>query len=182
MNKAFTKESDDNLEDVVPEPKDLLPPGVKNYVTPEGVEKLRAELKQLVEVERPRVVKAGTGDAGPVADRSVAKRKRLQAIDRRILFLRERVANMEVVDSRAQAGDRVRFGATVRVLDKEGKTKTYKIVGVDEADPAEGKVSWLSPIAKALLGTEEGDVVRLRLPVGDVELEVQEVGYPSQPR
>ncbi len=181
MNKAFTKESDDNLEDIVPEPKDLLPPGVKNYVTPEGAEKLRAELKHLVAVERPRVVESGTGTAGPEADQSVAKRKRLQAIDRKILFLRDRVANMEMVDSRAQAGDRVRFGATVQVVDEEGKTKTYKIVGVDEADPAAGKVSWLSPIAKALLGAQEGDAVRLRLPVGDMELEILQVEYPNPP-
>lgn len=175
MNKAFTKESDDDFDDILPEPKDLLPPGVKNYVTPEGAEMLRTELKHLVEVERPRVVETGSDAAGPEADASVAKRKRLQIIDRRILFLRDRVANMEVVEPRAQTGDQVRFGATVTVVDQDGKTKIYKIVGIDEADPSAGKVSWLSPIAKALLGAREGDELTLQLPKGNVEFEILEV-------
>lgn len=177
MNKAFTRESDESFEDVVPEPKDLLPPGVKNYVTPEGAELLRNELKHLVELERPRVADDGIREVGPEGDGSKVKRKRLQAIDRRIVFLRDRVASMEVVDPRKGSGDQVRFGATVTVVDEEDNEKTYKIVGVDEADPSLGKVSWLSPIAKALMGAREGDVVALDLPKGRAELEVKVIDY-----
>jgi transcription elongation factor GreB len=177
MNKAFTKESDLSFDDAVPEPKDLLPPGVKNYVTPEGAELLRNELKYLVELERPRVAEDGAQEAGPGGDVSRAKRKRLQTIDRRIVFLHDRVASMEVVDPGKGSDDQVRFGATVTVVDEEEKEKTYKIVGVDEADPSEGKVSWLSPIAKALMGAREGDVRSLELPKGQVELEILEIEY-----
>jgi transcription elongation factor GreB len=177
MSKAFTKESDENFDDIIPEPRDLLPPGVKNYVTPEGAESLRAELKRLVEVERPRVLEQGSGEAGPEGDPSATKRKRLQAIDRRVLFLRDRVANMEVVDPRRQSGERVRFGATVTVLDDEEQTRTYKIVGVDEAEPSAGKVSWVSPIAKTLLKARVGDLVKVSLPKGDLELEILEIDY-----
>ena len=177
MNKAFTKESDESFDEVIPEPKDLLPPGVKNYVTPEGAERLRNELKYLVELERPRITDGGSREVGPEGDTSRAKRKRLQAVDRRIVFLRDRVANMEVVDPGKGSGDRVRFGATVTVVDEGEKEKSYKIVGVDEADPSAGKVSWLSPIAKALMGAREGDVVSLELPKGNVELEILEIEY-----
>lgn len=177
MNKAFTKESDDGFDEVVTEPRDLLPPGVKNYVTPEGAAMLRAELKKLAEVERPRVTEHGSDEAGPVSDSSAAKRKRLQAIDRRIVFLRDRISNMVVVDPGKQSTDKVRFGATVTVVDGEDKTKIYKIVGVDEADPSAGKVSWLSPISRALLGTGEGDLATVELPGGEVELEIIEVSY-----
>jgi transcription elongation factor GreB len=177
MNKAFTKESDESFDDAVPEPKDLLPPGVKNYVTPEGAELLRSELKYLVERERPRVAEDGPQEAGPGGDVSKAKRKRLQAIDRRIVFLHDRVASMEVVDPRKGGADQVRFGATVTVADEEDREKTYKIVGVDEADPTAGKVSWLSPIAKALMGAREGDIRSLQLPKGQVELVILEIEY-----
>jgi transcription elongation factor GreB len=175
MNKAFTKESDESFDDPIPEPKDLLPPGARNYVTPQGAELLRLELKNLVEIERPRVAEGESREAGPEGDASMTKRKRLQAIDRRIIFLRDRVASMEVVDPRKGSSDRVRFGVTVTVLDDDEKEKTYKIVGVDEADPSAEKVSWLSPIAKALMGKQVGDVVSLILPKGDVELEVLEI-------
>jgi transcription elongation factor GreB len=177
MNKAFTKESDESFDDAPPEPKDLLPPGVKNYVTPEGAELLRNELRHLVELERPRIIEGGAREAGPEGDGSRAKRKRLQAIDRRIVFLHDRVASMEVVDPRKGGGDQVRFGATVTVVDDEDKEKTYKIVGVDEADPSSGKVSWLSPIAKALMGAREGDALSLQLPKGHVELEIHEIEF-----
>jgi transcription elongation factor GreB len=175
MNKAFTRESDESFDDPIPDPKDLLPPGTRNYVTPQGAELLRMELKNLVEIERPRVSDGKLREAGPEGDASKAKRKRLQAIDRQIVFLRDRVANMEVVDPQKGKTDRVRFGVTVTVMDEDEKEKSYRIVGVDEADPSAGKVSWLSPIAKALIGARVGDVVSLRLPKGDVELEVLEI-------
>ena len=177
MNKAFTKESDDPFDDVVPEPKDLLPPGVKNYVTPQGAEQLRSELGRLTEVERPRIAKGDHHEAGPVGDAKAAKRRRLDAIDRRIRFLRDRVSNMELVDPKGRPDDRVRFGASVTVRDESDKEKTYRIVGVDEADPGKGKVSWLSPIAKALIGSVEGDVAKVELPQGEVELEIVEIEY-----
>jgi transcription elongation factor GreB len=172
MNKAFTKESDDGFDEVVPEPKDLLPPGVKNYVTPEGAEQLRSELEHWVEVERPRVLGGDVAEAGPGGNAAMEKRKRLQAIDRRIRFLQDRVANMEVVETASRESDQIRFGALVTVEDEEGNEKSYKIVGVDEADPPTGKVSWLSPIAKALLGASPGDLVKVELPHGTTELEI----------
>jgi len=177
VNKAVTKESDDSFDDVVPEPKDLLPPGVKNYVTPKGAEQLRSELKYLTDVERPRVVTGDVREAGPVGDAKAAKRRRLDVIDRRIRFLRDRVNNMELVDPKGQKADRVRFGASVTVCDESDNEKTYRIVGVDEAEPGAGKVSWLSPIAKALIGGAEGDVRRVELPQGEVELEIVKIEY-----
>jgi transcription elongation factor GreB len=177
MNKAFTKESDDGFDEIVPEPKDLLPPGKKNYVTPEGAEQLRAELEHWVEVERPRVLGGDAAESGPGGNVTLEKRKRLQAIDRRIRFLQDRVANMEVVETSGREGDRIRFGASVTVEDEEGNEKTYKIVGVDEADPSAGKVSWLSPIAKALLGASPGDLVEVELPHRTTELEITGVRH-----
>lgn len=177
VNKAFTKESDDSFDDIIPEPKDLLPPGVKNYVTPEGAEQLRSDLRHLSDVERPRVATGDVREAGPVGDAEAAKRRRLDAIDRRIRFLRDRVQNMEVVDTKGQSTHRVRFGASVTVRDEEDVEKTYRIVGVDEADPAAGKISWLSPIAKALIGRAEDDVVKVQLPQGEVELEIVDIKY-----
>lgn len=175
MNKAFTKESDDGFDEVVPEPKDLLPPGVKNYVTPEGAEALRSELKHWVDVERPHALEGSSEEAGPSGNVAMEKRKRLHAIDRRIRFLQDRVANMEVVVPSGRSDDKIRFGARVTVVDEHDKEKNYKIVGVDEADPSAGKVSWLSPIAKALLGAGPGDEVRVDLPHGTAELEVLDV-------
>jgi transcription elongation factor GreB len=165
MSKAFTKESDEGpFEEVIPEPKNLLPEGVKNYVTPQGAQALRAELRHLVEVLRPEAARAKA-------------RGRLEAVDRRARFLEEHIANMVVVDPTAQEGDSVHFGATVGVADEEGNEKTYKIVGVDESDPSGGKISWISPIAKALISARVGDIVTLELPGGDVELEVLSIQY-----
>lgn len=167
MSKAFTKESDDGaFEDVVPEPRDLLPSGVKNYVTPEGGLALREELRRLEKEQRPRAAAKKGRDRG-----------RLAAMDRRIQFLRDRIANMVVVDPKSQEHDSVHFGATVRVADEEGNEKTYKIVGVDESEPSEGKISWISPIAKSLISARIGDVVSLELPTGDLELEILEIEY-----
>jgi transcription elongation factor GreB len=167
MSKAFTKETDEGpFEDLVAEPKDLLPPGVRNYVTPEGAAALRRELERLDHEIRPTL--AG-GD--------VESKRKLAALDRRVRFLQERIANMEVVDPASQEQDTVRFGARVMVADEEGEERVYKIVGVDESDPAQAKISWISPIAKALISARVGDVVTIELPDGDAELEVLEIEY-----
>ena len=181
MSKAFTKESDEGpLDEVIAEPKDLLPRGTKNYVTPEGAEALSAELKRLEAVVRPQVVRAkgGTKNApSAVEGKSLSPKARLAAIDRRIQYFRERVANMVVVDPKSQDQDSVYYGATVTVADAEGNEKTYKIVGVDESEPSKGRVSFISPIGNALISAREGDGVRVELPDGTIELEVLEIEY-----
>jgi transcription elongation factor GreB len=169
VSKAFTKE-DEGGEELLPEPRQVLPPSVKNYVTPQGAERLRRELQRLVEEERPRVASAlSTGGS--------EARQRLHALDRRIALFRDRVAAMEVVEPTRQDPGRVRFGATVRVADLEGYERSYQIVGVDESDPTSGKVSWLSPIARALLGKKSGEVAKVELPDGPAELEILEIRY-----
>jgi len=166
MSKAFTKESDEGPgNEVHAEPKDPLPAGVKNYVTPEGGAALREELLRL------------EGEPRQKAGADKAAKKRLEALERRAQFLRERVANMTVVDPGSQDKDSVHFGATVTVADEEGNEKSYRIVGVDESDPAKGKISWISPIAKALISARVGDVVTLELPDGNAELEILQIDY-----
>ena len=179
MSKAFTKESSDADEEAeVPEP---AAPGGKNYITPEGFERLQAERKQLVEVERPQVVKvvswaAALGDRSENADYTYGKR-RLREIDRRVRFLIKRLEAAEVVRSSGRDADQVFFGAQVRMRGKDGE-RTVRIVGVDEVDPAQGRISWISPVAKALLKAREGDTVTVRTPSGEEKLEILEVSYP----
>jgi transcription elongation factor GreB len=180
MSKAFVKESDsdDELEqEVAP----ALPPSGKNYITPAGYARLEAELRRLVEIERPEVVKtvawaASLGDRSENADYIYGKR-RLREIDRRVRFLIKRLEGAEIVNSSGRETDQVFFGATVRVKSASGE-KTVTIVGVDEVDPAHGRVSWVSPIAKALLKAREGERVTLRTPAGEEKLEILEVTYP----
>ena len=170
MSKAFTRESDGDAEDDLPRLAEVLPRGVKNYVTPEGAARLRQELRDLLDAERPPVVAAlATGER--------EARRLLEKLDRRISLLRDRVASMEVVDPGSQSRDRVRFGARVTVVDPQGAERTYHIVGVDESNPSTGKVSFLSPIARALLGKKERDLVSVELPDGHVQLEVAEIRY-----
>ena len=180
MNKAFTKENDDLEEEELPEQPDL-PAGVKNYITPSGYARLKNELDHLLDVERPDMVRtvswaAGNGDRSENGDYIYGKR-RLREIDRRVRFLIRRLENAEVVDLERQDSDQVFFGATVTVRDQHGEEQTISIVGMDEVDPPRGYVSWISPIAKALLKAREGDVVRLASPGGLRELEVVEVSY-----
>jgi len=149
-------------------------------MTPAGYARLEAELRRLVEVERPEVVKvvswaASLGDRSENADYTYGKR-RLREIDRRVRFLIKRLESAEIVRSAGRDTDQVFFGATVRVLGASGE-KTVTIVGVDEVDPAKGHVSWVSPIAKALLKAREGDTVTLRSPAGEEQLEILEVTY-----
>jgi transcription elongation factor GreB len=179
MSKAFVKEeggADENDEAARP----ALPTLGKNYITPSGYARLEAELRNLVEVERPQVVKtvawaASLGDRSENADYIYGKR-RLREIDRRVRFLIKRLESAEIVRSAGRDTDQVFFGATVKV--RSGKnTREITIVGVNEVDPANGRVSWVSPIAKALLKAREGDRVTLRSPSGEEPLEILEVNY-----
>ena len=181
MSKAFTKENDAADDDELESDAPTLPAGTKNYMTPEGAEKLRAELKKFLYEERPTLVKtvswaASNGDRSENADYIYGKR-RLREIDRRIRFLQRRLDMAEVVDPAKQSGEKVLFGATVSVEDENGVQHTYRIVGIDEANPAQGQVSWISPIAKALIGAQVGDVVSFRSPKGVIELEVLSVVF-----
>lgn len=181
MNKAFTKESDyDPTLDVVARPRDVLPPGVRNYITAAGAARLRAELSELTDVVRPAITErlselaaAGRRDDPDHAD---AKRRLLET-NRQIAWLDERIQSLEVVVPGEGDPDRVRFGAHVTALDDQDQERTWQIVGIDEADPAEGSISWISPIAKALLGREVGDEVAIALPRGRRRLEILEIAY-----
>ena len=163
-----------------PQP-DALPAHAKNYVTPAGHAALVAELRKLREDERPKVVEivawaASNGDRSENADYLYGK-KRLREIERRIRFLMKRLEAAEVVDPRDQDQERVFFGATVRYADSGGAEHTVSIVGTDEVDPAHGRVSWVSPVARALIRSREGETVTLRTPAGEEQLEVLEIRY-----
>ena len=182
MNKAFTKETDgdDDDDDGALPP---LPAGTKNYITPQGYARLRAELLQLIDDERPKVVEvvhwaASNGDRSENGDYIYGK-KRLREIDRRIRFLTKRLDVAEVVDPAARtATDQIFFGATVG-YEAAGQQHEITIVGIDEVDPARGRVSWISPIARALLKAREGDVVQLKTPAGVETLEIVSVRYAA---
>ena len=183
MNKAFVRESDSDDDEDLPELAPL-PAGVRNYMTPEGYARLRDELTQLMTVERPSVVQivswaASNGDRSENGDYLYGK-KRLREIDRRMRFLTKRLEVAEVVDaSRQTSRNQVFFGATVEYIDGEGETHTVTIVGVDEADPLRGYISWISPVARSITKAREGDVVTLRTPGGVDELEIVKVSYPE---
>lgn len=180
MSKAFTREDDD--EEDAPEPAQQLPLGQKNYITPAGYQRLRDELDQLWKVERPALVNtitwaASNGDRSENGDYIYGK-KRLREIDRRIRFLSKRMDNAVVVDPAQRTScDQVFFGATVTVCGQDGVVSTYSIVGVDEADAGRGLISWVSPLARALLKARADDVVTLHIPGGVEEIEVVEVAY-----
>lgn len=180
MNKAFTRETES--EEEPPEAIDALPAGVKNYITPEGMERLRDELRQLRSVERPKVVEtvswaAGNGDRSENGDYIYGK-KRLREIDRRLRFLIKRMEIAEVVDpARQKNHDRVFFGATVTYADSQHVERTVRIVGVDEARLEKGEISWISPVARALMKALDGDVVTMRTPAGIEELEILKISY-----
>ena len=169
MSKAFTRESDD-----LPEPPvsrraaPALPPGVKNYLTPAGAQRLREELERLVQAERPQAAAALDAPDG---------RQRLQVLDQRIAQLRESLESAEIVPPPAGPVDRVRFGATVTVCDRTGVESRYRLVGVDETDIDRGWVSWRSPIARALLNARPGQRVQFCFPSGEEELEIMGIAY-----
>jgi len=180
VSKAFIKETEDEPEPVVEAP--ALPAGVKNYMTPEGHRRMQAELRRLMREERPKVVEvvawaAGNGDRSENGDYIYGK-KRLREIDSRIRFLTKRLESAEIVDPHRQKNrDQVFFGATVTYADRDGTEKTITIVGIDEADLDQGQVSWVSPIARALMKAHEGDVVELRTPSGIAPIEIIEIRY-----
>lgn len=183
MSKAFTKETDQDDDDL--EAASPLPAGTRNYMTPGGFARLKAELDSLVQTERPQLVAtvswaAGNGDRSENGDYIYGK-KRLREIDRRIRFLIRRLDAAEVVDPAAprddDSADQVFFGATVGFRDRNGRERTISIVGIDEIDTDRGYVSWISPIARALIRAREGDLVTLRTPSGTEEIEVVSVRY-----
>jgi transcription elongation factor GreB len=180
MSKAFVKETDDTED--LPDEAPAIPAGVKNYMTPDGHRRMQEELRQLLREERPKTVEvvawaAGNGDRSENGDYIYGK-KRLREIDRRIRFLSKRLEIAEIVDpARQTRRDQVFFGASVTYADPRGGEKTVTIVGIDEADLERGQVSWISPIARALLKAHEGDVVALRTPTGVEEIEVLEIRY-----
>ena len=181
MSKAFVKEPETDGDDAGAEPA-ALPVGSKNYISPAGFARLNAERRQLVEVERPEVVRvvswaASNGDRSENGDYIYGKR-RLREIDRRVRYLIKRLENAEIVDSAGRDSDQVFFGATVALRSAAG-ARSITIVGVDEVDPARGRVSWISPIARALLKARIGDVVTLATPAGSETLEVMDVSYGS---
>ena len=185
MNKAFTKETDNDADDDGGEgAMPPLPAGSKNYITPAGYARLRDELLGLMDDERPKIVEtvhwaAKNGDRSENGDYLYGK-KRLREIDRRIRFLTKRMEIAEVTDPSVHHGsDQVFFGATVRYADEEGEERSITILGIDEADSAQSQVSWISPIARALLKSREGDVVKLVTPGGVHEVELLSVSYPA---
>ena len=186
MSKAFTKESDGDDEDDLPDEIAGLPAGAKNYMTPQGFERLREELMALMRKERPEVVQlvswaAANGDRSENGDYLYGK-KRLREIDRRIRFLTKRLDIAEVADPSAHHGkDQVFFGATVTYENAAGVSRTVTIKGIDEVDSLQGEVSWVSPIARALIKSREGDEVQLMTPGGLERLEVISVSYPAPP-
>ena len=184
MSKAFTKETDRDEDDEF-EGAPALPAGTKNYMTSRGYAAMRRELEVLVKEERPRIVEtvtwaAGNGDRSENGDYIYGK-KRLREIDRRIRFLMKRLENSMVVDpARQENVEQVFFGATVTICDINGEdVLTYQIVGVDEADASSGRISWISPLARALFKAREGEVVRFQSPAGLREIEIVEIRYET---
>ncbi len=187
MNKAFTKESDgDNDDDDGPAAPPPLPAGAKNYLTPQGYARLRAELLSLLDDERPKVVEvvswaAKNGDRSENGDYLYGK-KRLREIDRRIRFLTQRLDIAEIADPSLHFGqDQVFFGARVSFVDGDGHERTVTIKGIDEVDHLAGEVSWIAPVARALLKARVGDEVLLTTPHGPQRIEVVAVSYPAPP-
>lgn len=181
MSKAFTKETDGDEDDgpaLAP-----IPAGSKNYITPAGYARLRAELLGLIDHERPQLVEivhwaASNGDRSENGDYLYGK-KRLREIDRRIRFLTKRLEIAEVVDPSLHAGsEQVFFGASVTYLEQDGSERQVTIMGIDEADSAQGQISWVAPVARALLKARVGDEVQLPTPGGLRTLEILAVRYP----
>lgn len=172
MSRAFVRESDDRPELPVARPPSALPPGAKNYLTADGAERLREELQRAVEQTRPHLAAA--------VDDSDTKRQ-LLALDQRIQQLEETLQTAEIVAPPAGPANTVRFGTTVKVRRENGDEDEYRIVGVDEIDLDRGWVSWLSPIAKALLNAQLGERVRFRFPSGEEQLQIVRIRYEEGP-
>ena len=184
MSKAFVKEDENEDEDEAEGAPASLPGG-KNYITPQGLQKLREELRRLLDVDRPELVRvvswaASNGDRSENGDYLYGKRK-LREIDKRIRFLSKRIEIAHVVNPLRQNGPKVKFGATVTIEGEDGRKRTYSIVGVDETDVARGRISWISPIGSALLNGSEGEAVTVKTPKGEEDLEILEVRYEELP-
>jgi transcription elongation factor GreB len=184
LNKAFVKESDGDGDDEDDIALPAIPPGAKNYITPQGHQRIKDELLRLIDVDRPEVVRivhwaASNGDRSENGDYIYGKR-RLREIDRRIRFLTKRLDSAEIVDPSVHHGsDQIFFGATITYENQAGERHTVTILGIDELDPLNGKISWVSPVARALTKSREGDSVVLKTPAGMEELLILEVTYPE---
>lgn len=182
MSKAFTREPEGDEEEDELSPSLKLPPGSKNYITPAGHARLLEEQEFLIKVERPKVVEvvawaASNGDRSENGDYLYGK-KRLREIDRRIRFLGKRLDNAQVVDPTLQGeNDQVFFGATVTLSFDGEAEQVFSIVGIDEADASRGRISWISPLARALIKAREGDAIRFQTPAGVREIDILEVRY-----
>jgi transcription elongation factor GreB len=181
MRKLADIERERALKDDDSDGQPALPPGAKNYITPAGYARLKRELQQLLDRERPELVRviawaASNGDRSENADYIYGKR-RLREIDRRIRFLTQRLEIAEVIDPARTGVEQVFFGATVTYCDHRGVAHTVSIVGQDEVDPSRGRVSWISPVARALNQARAGSVVSVKTPAGTEELEVIEIRY-----
>ena len=181
MSKAFTTETDRDDDEELDE-VEVIASNVKNYMTPRGFAALQEELRHLMRVERPKVVEvvswaAGNGDRSENGDYIYGK-KRLREIDRRVRYLTKRLETAEIVDPKLQKNrDQVFFGARVTYVRQDNSEHTVTLVGVDEAELSQGKISWISPIAKALLKSRVGDAVEVRTPAGVDTLEIRSIGY-----
>jgi transcription elongation factor GreB len=184
MSKAFTKEAEAETSDDVADEPAPLPAGTKNYVTPGGLAKLQDEMKHLQRVERPKIVEivswaAGNGDRSENGDYIYGK-QRLREIDRRLRYLMKRLDDAQLVDPRQQKNRaQVFFGATVTYATMRDEENTVRIVGIDEAKPDTGDISWTSPVARALLKARVGDTVQVRTPTGPEPIEVMKIKYPD---
>ena len=184
MSKAFTKESESEDDEDLPDDAPALPRGAKNYMTPAGHKRLQAEQRHLIRDERPKIVDivswaAGNGDRSENGDYIYGK-KRLREIDRRVRYLRKRIEDAHVVRADEQPDHQhIFFGAQVTYVNARDEEKTIRIVGEDEADSLNGKISWISPVARALMKSGVGDVVTVRTPSGEDELEILEISYPG---
>lgn len=181
MSKAFTKDTDGEDGDLPDEP-DILHAGMKNLMTPLGLKTLQDELFQLLHRDRPKIVEivswaAGNGDRSENGD-YLYNKKKLREIDRRVRYLMKRTEDAEVVDPNQQQGiEQVFFGATVTYIREDNTELTVKLVGVDEADMDQGKINWVSPVARALMKSRVGDIVIVRLDGRTEEIEVIDIRY-----
>ncbi|QJR15999.1 transcription elongation factor GreB [Usitatibacter palustris] len=186
MSKAFTREDAEPPEDLDAEEENPIPPGSRNYMTPDGARRLRDELRWLVNAERPEITgivswAAKNGDRSENGDYLYGK-KRLREIDKRIRYLTRRLENTEVVDPATREDtDQVFFGATVEYTVNGGPSQVVTIVGIDETDLTRGRISWVSPVARSVIKAREGDTVTLHTPEGNKELEILEVRYEAVP-
>ena len=169
MSRAFTKESTDDL--VAGELPERPVPTHPNYVTPRGLEQLQARVRELQEIHEKLAAQT---------DEDSAAKQKLREIERDQRYFNSQLERAAVVDPAGQPRDEVRFGATVKMLDGDGKDHRFAIVGDDEADVAAGRISWASPLAKAMIGAKVGDTVTWHRPAGDTEVEIAQITYPKR--